>query len=174
MPRTAVLKKESANGTKPKVFDLSQRFVRDVVEVVIYDPAEPGEKIDTGLRIGLRSVYSKEARAAAQSARSQIVLDEKGEVISSPAENVDAILEQTIGATAYWFHADLSKPQRPDGTWAREEGYEDVFFIDGEKIPCTPETVRALYTDDKTRWIARPLQLAFLNIAGFFGKPKTV
>lgn len=179
MPRTKAVKEVTAyspngsNGTKPKVFDLSQRFARAAVEVVIYDPAEPGEKVDTGIRIGIKSAYSKEARDAATAARSKIVLDDNGNVVSTPAENLDSIAEQTIGATVYWFHADLSKPRRPDGTWEREEGFEDVLLVGSERIPCTPDTVRKLYTDERSAWIARPVQLAFVNVAGFFGPPKT-
>lgn len=179
MPRTKAVKavpnitEYSPNGAKPKVFDISQRFARDSVQVVIYDPAEPGEKIDLGLRIGIKSVYSPEARAAARAARAQIVLDKDGNIVSSETDNSNAVFEQTIGATVYWFHADLEKPQRPDGTWEREEGFEDVLLIDGERLPCTPENVRTLYTDPKTAWIQQPVQLGYLTVAGFFAKPKT-
>jgi hypothetical protein len=160
MPRTTALPKPAApNGTKPKAFDLSQRFVRDVVEVPIMDPVDVTAKIDTGIRIAIRSVYSKEAKAAAAAARSQIIVDDNGKVVSTPNETIDALLEQTIGATAYWK--------------ADDDEYADSLLIDGEKVPCTPETVRKLYTDPQTAWIQRQVQTAYLNLAGFFVKPKT-
>jgi hypothetical protein len=147
------------NGTKPKVFDISQRFARDTVEVPIYDPVDLSEKIDTGIRIGIKSVYSKEARNAALAARAKIELDKDGKVISSEADTTDAILEQTIGATVYWK--------------ADDDEYSEHLLISGEKIPCNPGTVRQLYTDPQTAWIQRQVQAAYLDLAGFFGPPKT-
>lgn len=165
------MKKQSPNGTRRPVFSIASRFARDAIEVKIEDPVDD---TDTGIRIAIRSVYSKEARDAGRAARAQIVMDAKGNIVSSPAENLDSIVAQTIGATAYWFHADLSKPQRPDGTWEREEGFEDVLLLDaGETIPCTPENVRKLYTEPRTVWIQRQVQAAYLDLAGFFDPPKT-
>lgn len=155
-----------------KAFDLSTRYARDTVEVTIYDPSEPAAKIDTGIRIGIKSMYSREVRAAAQAARAKIqIVDDK--VVSSESELDEAFLEQTIGATAYWFHADLSQPQRADGSWVRDPEFADVLLIEGARVPCTPETVRTLYTAPRTAWIQRKVQADYLNLAGFFETPKT-
>lgn len=159
MPRPAA--KKPQNGTKPAAFDLSSRYAKDTIEVTIYDPVDLTAKIDTGIRIGIRSIYSREARKAAQAARAKIqIVDDK--IVSSEAELDEAFLEQTIGATAYW----------------RNEGETDPLFqsalnIEGAPLECTPENVRALYTDSKTNWIQRQAQAAYLNLAGFFETPKT-
>ena len=156
MARTAV--KKSENGTKPHVFDLASRYAKDTVEVTIYDPVDLSAKLDTGIRIGIKSIYSKEARTAAQAARAKIqIVDDK--VVSSEAELDEAFLEQTIGATVYWK--------------ADDDEYSDSLLIGGEKVPCTPDTVRQLYTNPQTAWIQRQVQAAYLNLAGFFEPPKT-
>lgn len=150
--------KKSENGTKPRPFDLASRYAKDTVEVTIYDPVDVTAKIDTGIRIGIKSIYSKEARSAAQAARAKIqIVDDK--VVSSEAELDEAFLEQTIGATAYWK--------------ADDDEYRDALLIEGESYPCTPENVRALYTNPQTAWIQRQVQAAYLNLAGFFETPKT-
>jgi hypothetical protein len=160
MTRTATVKK-SPNGTtvtRRPAFDLASRYVKDTVEMVLYDPVDLSAKIDTGIRIGIRSVYSREARAAAQAVRAKIKLvDDK--VISTDTEVDELFFEQTIGATAYWK--------------ADDDEYHDTLLIEGEKLACTPENVRALYTNPATAWIQRQVQAVYLNIAGFFEPPKT-
>jgi len=148
------------NGRRT-AFDLSTRYAKDTVEVTIYDPFDLTAKIDTGIRIGIKSIYSREARAAAQAAHAKIqIVDDK--IVSSEAELDEAFLEQTIGATAYWRNEGETDPL-----------FQNALNIEGAPLECTPENVRALYTDPKTNWIQRQAQAAYLNLAGFFETPKT-
>lgn len=171
------------NGDGPKrlaePFDLGRRRAQKTSEVVVLDPMT-GE--DSGIRIGIMSVYSNEAREAARAAAErQAIAVKSGAVADEDDEDDDGlspevqsnIVEQTIGVTRYWFLADLSQPRRADGTWARRAGFEDVIVIDGERIPCNPDTVRALYTDSEFTWIQRRVQDWYLAIRNFFVESKT-
>ena len=182
---------EAANGKKRRkarkgqpgtihrpVFDLGQRRARGTVDVPIYDPQDLMRLIDTGIRIRLASVWSKEAQDAAKKAAegTDIRIEERDgvrQVIASEALIDLNVLEQTIGATVYWYHADLTKPRNDDGTWTPEEGFDGVLLIDGEKIPCTPDAVRELYTNPETRWMQKQVEPWYLNISNFFGGPKS-
>lgn len=161
-------------------FDLGRRRAHKTSEVVLFDPLT---RKDTGIRIGISSVYSKEARDAARAAAERQAIanrakgrpadaDDDAEEDEEDAEVQSNIVEQTIGVTKYWFHADTDQPQRPDGTWVPLEGFEDVLLIDGKRLSCTPDNVRKLYTDPELNWIQRRVQDWYLEIQNFFFESK--
>jgi hypothetical protein len=146
--------------------------------VILFDPLT---RKDTGIRIGINSVYSNEARKAARDAAERQAIANRAKGVPDDVATDDEdespevqsnIVEQTIGVTRYWFHADLTKPQREDGTWIPEAGFEDVILIDGNRIACTPENVRKLYTDPELNWIQRRVQDWYLEIRNFFFESK--
>jgi hypothetical protein len=171
--------REAPTASTPKVFDVGQRRARGTVDVPIYDPEDLTRLVDTGIRIRIASVWSKEAIDAATKAAEgkDIRIEEtNGErrVIASE-DLIDAnVFEQTIGATVYWYHTEPNSPKRPDGTWAPEEGFDGVMLIDGEKVPCTPDAVRELYTNPETRWMQKQVEPWYLNVSNFFGGPKSL
>lgn len=135
--------------TSAKVFDLASRYAADTVEVAIVDPADLAAKLDTGARITIRSLYSKEARDAALAARNTLKLVD-GTVDATDADFEQHLFEQTVAVTVGW----------------------SGFVVDGETIPCTPATVRALYSDPRTAWVQKQVQAAYLDIGRFFGTRK--
>ena len=141
--------KKSTQKPTPGTFDISTRRMAPFIEVTLLDPKFPGKNIDTGARIKVYSPQSKEAvRAARQAAR---LLTVEGDKVTSNEEDLfDNIFEQTIGATFEWNLTDR-----------------------GVLIPCTPETVRKIYTDLETRWIQGQVQRKYLDLSGFFVDAKT-
>lgn len=141
---------------KPPRFDLAHYYAAETVDVVIYSPASIAEKVDTGMRVRIRSLYSKEARTAALNAKTQLKLV-GGEVDASDADFEANLFEQTIAITDAW--------------WVEGES-PDTIYVAGEWVPCTPDTVRALYTDPRTQWVQKQVQAAYLDVARFFGASK--
>jgi hypothetical protein len=152
------MSKNAAKIPAPKSprFDLASRYAADSVDVVIYDPAALGEKVDTGMRVRIKSLYSKEARDAALGARSQLKLVD-GEVDASDADFEKNLFEQTVAITESW--------------WIEGES-TDAIYVAGEWIACTPETVREVYSDPRTAWVQKQVQAAYLDVARFFGASK--
>jgi hypothetical protein len=177
--REARIRKAAGENAAPaKVFDLGKRRARGTVDIPIYDPEDLTRLIDTGIRIRIASVWSKEAQdAAAAAAEGKDIRIEEANgvrrVIASEALIDLNVFEQTIGATVHWYHADLSKPKNDDGTWTPEEGFDGVLLIDGVKVPCTSAAVRELYTNPETRWMQKQVEPWYLNVSNFFSGPKS-
>lgn len=130
-----------------KVFDLSQRYMAETLDVAITDPTDGSE---TGMVWTIASQFSKEARAAAMSA-TKLKINEKGEVeAESTAGLSDTILDQLIAVTVRW----------------------SGFVVNGEAVPCTPENARALLTTEQTAWLRPQVQSAYLSLSRFFGSAK--
>jgi hypothetical protein len=104
---------------------------------------------DTGVRVRIRSPHSKETRAAASAFRAAAA---KGPS-ENPAENVKTeverlsqfSLEQIVAATIGWTG----------------------LVSEGKPVLCTPENVRALYTDERTQWIRDQVEVAFWDPGRF-------
>lgn len=157
MPRTAT-NRQLTTATTKKTFDFATRYAAPSTVVTINDPASTLAKdVDTGVRIRILSIYSKEAREAAVAAQAAIQLDAAGEPIAGGA-TPDTLLEQTIAITTEW--------------WVEGETTDQI-LIDGEFVKCTPDRVRALYTDPRTKWVQRQVQAVYLDLARFFDAPKT-
>ena len=146
MSRSRTQKVGSSVPAASPVFDVATRYAADTTDVVILDPVAIGKQVDTGARITIRSVYSKEAREAAAAARARF-----SEGAAATEADVDAsLLEQAIACTVSWRG----------------------FVVDGQPLACTPENVRALYTDPRTAWVGRQVVAAYLDLGRFFGTPK--
>lgn len=169
---------DAIEKSRRPVFDIGQRRARGTVDIPIYDPEDLSRLVDTGIRIRIASVWSKVAQDAAAAAAEgkDIKIEESNgvrRVVASEDLIDENVFEQTIGATVYWYHADLSQPRKDDGTWPAEDGFDGVLLLDGEKMECTPLTVRELYTNPETRWIQRQVEPWYLNVGNFFGGPKS-
>jgi hypothetical protein len=143
------LKKVSEEA--PKEFALASRYQHETAVLKLLDPVD---YTDTGIRIEIASQYSDEAYAAV--ARPALVI---GDEVTVETPVADRWLEQTIAVTRRWWH---------------EGAEEDGLRIDPDqpRIPCTPENVRALYSDRKTRWVQKQVQLKYLSLEDFFDAPK--
>ena len=130
-------------------FDLTTRYAADSVEVPIMDPADLSAKIDTGARIVIRSLYSKEARAAAVGARARLKLVD-GKVDATDADFEANLFEQTIAVTVGW------------------SGIEEH----GVALLFSPEVCRRIYEDPRTQWVQKQVQAAYLDIGRFFPTSK--
>jgi hypothetical protein len=139
-----------------KGFDLASRYATDSVVVSIMDPAELVEDVDTGIRVEIGSLYSKEATDAIRSGRAQLALV-NGETTAAEGV-VSTFLDQTIAVTKRW--------------WIEGET-TDTILIDGEYVAATPETVRAVYTAPRTAWLQKQVENKYLDLRAFFGAPKT-
>jgi hypothetical protein len=145
-------------AAKPKPFDLADRYAAPTADVVIVDPADLTAKIDTGLRIRIRSMYSDEAKQAATSERAKLKLV-NGKVDASDAQWEVNLFEQTVAIV--------------DGWWDENGDVADCIVVAGVATPCTADTVRAVFTDPRTAWLQKQVQGAYLDIGRFFPKPKT-
>jgi hypothetical protein len=134
----------------PKAFDLASRYQAETVTVHILDPVD--NTVDTGMRVEIASLYSPEAHEAAL--RPALVLE--GNTVQ-PVAARDRWLEQTIAVTKRWWQVDVS---------------DDAIMVGGTLLPCTPENVRALYTDLRTRWFQKQVQAKYLTVEDFFGGPE--
>lgn len=146
--------------------DLSELALVDRVEVVIVDPRRPSAKVDTGLRVYIRSLYSNEVRAAIEKARARKRATLGDGVVEVPVDQMeDAILEQIISATIGWS----SGPSHPNALLMRKaaEGRP------AELWEWSPENVRKLYMDVRYTWIARQVEQAYLDLDRFFMPPST-
>jgi hypothetical protein len=132
---------------KSKGFDITTRYAKDSLSVPIMDPTNIS--VDTGARIIIRSLYSEEARTVQQNNASKIAIKD-GKVQNASAFN-SSIFEQTIAVTIGWENI--------------EEG--------DKEIPFTADNVRRLYTDPRTAWVQKQVEAAYLNISGFFEKPRS-
>lgn len=158
----------AGNGTAPARpdADLSDLALVDTVEVVLVDPRRPSAKLDTGLRVYIRSLYSNEVRAAIEKARARrrAMLGEG--VTEVPVDQMeDAILEQIISATIGWS----SGPNYPRSLLMRKATEDRP----AEVWEWSPENVRKLYTDVRYTWIARQVEQAYLDLDRFFSRPNT-
>lgn len=124
-----------------KVFDLTERFMAPTIEIVIKDTLVDRDR-DTGVRITLKSPQSVEARDAARKARASFTTD--GEL--TPAQVDDLFLEQLVACTVAW----------------------SGFTMDGDVLDCTPENVRAIYSNPACQWIYTQVMSAFVDTARFF------
>ena len=137
-------------------FDLASRYPTETIVIPLTDPNVLTEQDDTGLREEIASLYSPEARDAIRAKPGLALVD--GEVQAAPATMDETFLEQTIAVTKRWWD---------------EHGPSDGWLIDGDVVPCTPETVRRIYTDPRTAWVQKQVQRRYLDVAGFFGVSKT-
>jgi hypothetical protein len=136
-----------------KAFDLASRYRRDTIVVEIPDPVDGH---DTGLRIEIGSMQSPEAQAAREAVRATLTIVDN-EVTVSESDADRSLLEQTIAVTKRWW----AEPDSPDG-----------IVIDGVVVPCTPDTVRSVYTDPRTSWVQTFVLSRYLDVSRFFGASK--
>jgi hypothetical protein len=130
-------------------FDITSRYMREHVDVAIMDTLVD-KTVDTGMSIHLKSSQSAEVFAATVTWRTtNEPKDEDGTLTSEQVVNL--WLEQCIAATSAW-----------DG------------INDGETpIECTPENVRALYTNPQAQWIYQQVLAVLLDDSRFFVKPRS-
>src|SRR3990172_1883733 len=90
---------------KPRPFDLASRYAADTVVVRVMDPVTPlgAPEVDTGLRVRIRSIYSDEARKAAQAARELVKTLPDGSVDPNGPGMTESVMEQTIAITVEWW-----------------------------------------------------------------------
>jgi len=138
----------------PKPFALASRYAADTADVVIYDPADLAAKIDTGLRVRIKSLYSKEARDAVQKAQAALTLED-GTVDDKQIDWAVNLFEQTVAITVAWWDENGS----PDGI---------VETPDADPTPCTEAHVRRIYDDPRTGWMQKQVQAAYLDLGRFF------
>ena len=147
-------------AAKARPFDLADRYAAPTADVTIVDPADLTAKIDTGLRVRIRSMYSDEAKQAATSERAKLKLVD-GKVDASDAQWEANLFEQTVAITE---------------TWWDENGGDEVpagsIRVAGVNVSCTADNVRAVYSDPKTAWMQKQVQAAYLDIGRFFPKPR--
>lgn len=129
--------------------DLTTRYAAETVEVPILDPTDLAAQRDTGARITIRSLYSKEAREAATASRAKLRIVD-GKVDATDADFEANLAEQTIAVTVGWT------------------GIEEA----GVPLPFTPETCRRIYEDPRTQWVQKQVQVAYLDIGRFFPPSK--
>jgi hypothetical protein len=128
-----------------KVFDLSTRYMAESLDIPILDP-ETNEP--TGMTWTVGSQFSKAARAAAMAA-TRLRLNAKGEVEADAVTDFDdTLLDQLVAVTLRW----------------------SGFKVEGAELPCTPENVRALLTDERTAWMRPQVQTGYLTLSRFFTK----
>lgn len=144
-------------AAKARPFDLADRYAAPTADVTIVDPADLTAKIDTGLRVRIRSMYSDEAKQAATSERAKLKLVD-GKVDASDAQWEANLFEQTVAIVEAWWD---------------ENGAPDAIQVAGALLPCTPENVRQVFSDPRTAWLQKQVQAAYLDIGRFFPKPKT-
>lgn len=145
--------KRHTAAPKQKPFDLSTRRQSETTVVTILDPAEPTRDVDTGIRIKIASIYSREAMDALQESRADVALVKDGEEKPSRGR----WFEQTIAVTLAWW--DINGPS-------------DGIVVAGEVWACTPENVRRLYESKEYGWVQPQVQAKFLDLAAFFSAPK--
>lgn len=138
-------------------FDLSTRYAADRVTISILDPADITTKTDTGLRVEICSLYSKEARDAAIGARTKLKLVD-GKIDAADADFEMNLFEQTVAVVTRWWD---------------ENGAPDALLVDGVELPCTPENIRRLFSDPRTAWLQKQVQAAYLDLSRFFATPKS-
>lgn len=141
----------------PAPFDLASRYAADRVTVPIFDPADIAAKRDTGLRVEICSLYSKEARDAAIGARTKLKLVD-GKIDAADADFEQNLFEQTVAVVTRWWD---------------ENGDPAALLVDGEMLPCTPKNVRRLFSDPRTAWLQKQVQAAYLDLSRFFATPKS-
>lgn len=119
-------------------FDLADCQMSETAVVTITHPTNKALQA----HVTIRSVRSKAAKAAM---KARPIAIEDGKVTMDDAAFEDSLLEQTIAVTEAW---DLRQ--------------------NGEPLPCTPDNVRAVYTNERTAWIQGQVQSAYLDLARFF------
>lgn len=129
------------------VFDIASRFMAPHIEVPIMDTLVD-RTVDTGARITIKSSQSVAVRDAARAFRSTVQLDGTD---MTPTQVDDLFLAQLVAATESW----------------------SGFTNGGVEVPCTPENVKALYSDPACTWIYAQVFSAFLDTTRFFDTPRT-
>ena len=108
-------KKISIPRASSTPFALASRYAADTADVVIYDPADLGAKIDTGLRVRIKSLYSNEAREAVQKATAALTLAD-GKVEDTQIDWAVNLFEQTVAITVAWWDEN-GWPRRTGCYW---------------------------------------------------------
>ena len=147
-------KKISIPRASSTPFSLASRYAADTADVVIYDPADLGAKIDTGLRVRIKSLYSNEAREAVQKATAALTLAD-GKVEYTQIDWAVNLFEQTVAITVAWWDENGA----PDGICEA---------ADAPPTPCTEPNVRRIYDDPRTGWMQKQVQAAYLDLGRFF------
>jgi hypothetical protein len=124
-------------------FEVTEYYAAETAEVVLRHPVTGA---DTSGRITVRSMHARVARTATRAMQAKLV-DGKTEL--STEDWLDSLFEQTVAATVSWN-----------------------ITVHGEPLPCTPETVRAMYSDPKTAWMQPQVQAVYIEIGHFFGSAK--
>lgn len=157
MPRT---RKPSPQIPPPNAapFALASRYAAETAVLTIIDPADLAAKRDTGLRIEIKSLYSAEAKEAAQRVAAALTLAD-GEVEASQMDWAANLFEQTVAITVRWWDANGS----PDGI---------IESPGAAPTPCTPEHVRRIYGDPRTGWLQKQVQQGYLDLGRFFPAPR--
>ena len=138
-------------------FALATRYAADTAVVTIIDPADLSAKRDTGLRVEIKSLYSTEAKEAAQRVSAALTLAD-GEVKAEQLDWAANLFEQTVAITVRWWDENGS----PDGI---------VEAPGAEPTPCTEAHVRRIYGDPRTGWLQKQVQQGYLDLGRFFPAP---
>lgn len=146
----------SPNGSADEPMDLAELFASETATLKITDPRYLGrDKRLTSFRLEISSIFSEEARAAAKAHADKVKLVD-GRVDPNDPGLRDVVFEEVIAATRRWWQEGVTT---------------DGITILGELVPCTPETVRRVFTDPRTAWMYPQARDFYLSLANFFGVP---
>lgn len=153
------MEKEKKVKQQEKGFDLVDFCMTDTSKL---DIIHPGTGEPVGMWIELHSMYSNHMRKSENKIKSdkdQFWRDRKRRGPLNEREQAiydemidEAGLNLLIGATIAWG----------------SDGNGNQIRMKGELLDCTPENVRKLYTDTKTQWIRKQVDLYLGNDANFF------
>ena len=143
MPRTRTPKPLIPKPTAG--FDINTRLMNETAVIQLVDPLNADCLLDAHITIAAPN--SPEARAADEAFPFKFTTDGKPDM--TPAEFEAVSTEHAIAVTKAWDLLDGTAP-----------------------LPCTPETVRRVYTNPQTRWIGGQVRSKQLSLAGFFTTPK--
>jgi hypothetical protein len=135
--------------TKKPGFDITSRYIAESIVLHIMDTLVD-KTIDTGMSIRLRSSQSPIVFDATVAWRA-VNEPEDADGTLTTAQVIALWLEQCIAATESW----------------------DGIDIGDTPIECTPENVRALYTNPQAQWIYQQVLAVFLDDSRFFVKPRS-
>ena len=153
MPRTSTKKAPPIADSS----DLGALAMRQTAIVVFDDPRYPGENRDTGYRVEIESLFSNAARDVITGANEPLkIVNDTVDAVERTFS--DTLPEQVIAVTRRWW---------------KEGETTDTITLNGETMKATPENVRRVYSNPEFAWMQRKVQAAYLNLAGFFGAPKT-
>lgn len=150
-------RKQKVAATDNGSSDLGALAMRQTTIVTLYDPRFPGEERDTGYRVEIESIYSPAARDVITGVRTPLKIV-GNDVDAKESSFSDSLPEQVIAVTRRWW---------------KEGESTDAITLNGETMSATPENVRKVFENPEFAWMQRAVQAAYLNIAGFFGMPKT-